>query len=146
MSAVLKEVIRPAFKIVRPDEIGEVWTFLEPWIARALETSNGEATPEATREGLENGRTSLMFFESNKGFVGIVFMFLNFPCFKIARILLAFGSDMSAMKKDFEIAEAWAKDQGCAYVEAWIATESRKRLFSRFGYEPAYTIIRKKLT
>lgn len=145
MSAVQAE--KPAFHVVKPSEIDALWPHIVVGVEKALQTSNGEATAEDTKEGLKAGRTTLLLFSSEAGWVGIVYMFLAFPRFKIARVLLAFGRHMATMAAEIEVAEAWAKDQGCKYVEAWVATESRARLFARLGYaERPYTIIRKRLT
>lgn len=145
MSAVLQDDVSPAYRVIAPKDIDSIWEYIKSGIERSLETSNGEATAEDTRLGLVAGRTQLILFESDSGWCGVVFMFLAFPRFKIARVLLAFGREMSTMRNEFQEAELWAKSQGCRYVEAWVASPSRERLFARFGYQPSYRIIRKAL-
>ena len=131
--------------LVAPGAIDSVWELIAPGIEKALATSNGEATVEDTRAGLRAGRTQLMMLWQDGASLGIVFMMLNFPQYKIARVLLAFGENMRLLADGMKAAEAWAKDQGCEYIEGWVASRSRERLFARFGYKPTYTILRKAL-
>ena len=92
------------------------------------------------------GRTQLMLFGQGGDAFGVIFQLLQFPRCKIARILLAFGRGMGNMRTAFIEAEKWASNQGCAFVEAWVGTKSRARLFARFGYnDTPYVIIRKDL-
>ena len=137
--------IAPPYYQVEPDEIDTIWPDIRPEIERALETSNGEATAEDTRLGLVRGSTKLILFPSETAAFGVVWQMLAFPKYKIARVLLAFGKNMPAVARAIETAEQWGKSQGAKYVEAWVATDSRVRLFKRFGYERTYTIIRKEL-
>lgn len=132
-------------QIVDPSAIDAIWPFVRDGVARALESSEGEATPEDTRKGLVAGRTRLMLMQDGEANLGVVFMILDFPRMRIARVLLAFGNRMAWLRDAMEVGEQWAKSQGCSAVEGWVATESRARLFSRWGYTPSYTIIRKRL-
>ena len=136
---------RPSFYILRPEEVDQVWSLIAPGVARALETSDGETDLESTRAALATGRTTLMLFGGEDSYFGVIFQFLTFPKAKVFRIILAFGKRMEDQRKAFAEAEAWAKRQGCKWVEAWVATESRVRLFGRYGYRPRYTVIRKEL-
>lgn len=136
---------RPTFYLLRPDEIDQVWELVVPGIARALATSDGEATVEDTKAGLLAGTTQMMLFGGESSWFGVVFQMLAFPQAKIARVLLAFGKNMAEQRQAMESAEAWAKGQGCKWVEAWVATESRVRMFGRYGYKPRYAILRKEL-
>lgn len=122
-----------------------MWPHVEGGIARALEGANGEATPQDTKAGLLAGRTHLAVLWREGSVLGVVFTFLNFPQFRIARVLLLFGHGMAGLAEVMERAEQWAKDRGCQYVEGWVATGSRERLFSRFGYRRTYRILRKPL-
>lgn len=131
--------------LVPPADIEKVWPHVAPGIAEALESSNGEASVEDTKVGLVAGRTQLLLMEDGGSTLGVVFMFLNFPQFKIARVLLLFGEGMERLRGVMAAAETWGKSNGCRYVEAWVASESRERLFGRFGYEPTYRIVRKSL-
>ena len=144
MSAVLNPL--PTFSIIPKESIDALWPAVRGDIARALATSNGEATVDDTLLGLRRGATSLMLFFDGDAYFGVVCQFLVFPQFKIARVLPAFGKNMRQVDYAIEEAEKWAKTQGCKCIEAWVATQSRVRLFSRFGYEPTYTIVRKDLT
>lgn len=123
-----------------------MWEHIEPGIIEALSTANGEATAQDTKAGLQSGRTQLMLMRDGSGHAGVVFQFLNFPRFKIARVLLLFGGHVLYLREVIEGAERWARDEGCRYVEGWVATQSRVRLFARLGYSDAYTIVRKVLT
>jgi hypothetical protein len=132
---------------VPPEHIAAVWPAIEAGVVRALETARGEATAADVRAGLEAGRSQLMLFTEGAEAFGIIFQILQFPRFKFARIGLAFGRGMSNMREAFEQAELWAANQGCAHVEAWVATKARARLFARFGYDDRpYVIIRKDLS
>lgn len=128
-----------------PNQIESVWKDISPGITRALDTASGEATPEDTKLGLVAGRTQLLMMWDGPAVLGVVFQILSFPRYKIARVLVAFGKDMRALERAIRSAEAWGKEQGCEYVEGWVATRSRERLFARFGYSRAYTIIRRRL-
>lgn len=133
------------WQLIDREKIPEVWPNISAGIERALLTSNGEATPEDTRDGLAAGRTQLALLNDGEGVLGVVFMILAFPRYKIARVLLLFGTGMKHLRNAIRLGEQWAKSQGCRYVEAWVATQSRARLFSRFGYGPAYAVLRRPL-
>lgn len=143
MSAVPK--FAPYFRVAKPSEIEGLWPIIEGGIARALDVSDGESTVEDTREGLIAGRTSLGVMQADGALLGVVFKILAFDRFKVARILLAFGRDMAALRTVMEAGERWALEQGCSYVEGWAGTPSRARLFGRFGYGQRYIVVRKKL-
>lgn len=144
MSALPKP-IESEFHVVAPKDIEGMWPLVENGIARALATSNGEGTVEDTKKGLLAGRTKLMVLWEGDSVLGAVFMLLDFPRYRIARVLLLFGQGMEALREVMESGEKWAKSQGCRYVEGWVASPSRERLFSRFGYRPTYRILRKEL-
>lgn len=135
----------PTFDVVPPGEIDAIWPLIAGGVERALASADGEATVEDTRAGLLAGRTQLAIIVSKRSLLGIVFMFLNFPRYKIARILLAFGHDMEGAREAMDCGERWAKEQGCRYCEAWVSTAARERMFGRYGYKPAYRILRKAL-
>jgi hypothetical protein len=126
-------------------QIGEVWPLIEKGIEDALETSEGESTPAQVKQGLEAGRTRLVMLQRNKSYFGMVIVLLDFPQFRIARILLGFGRGICVEKSEWSLLEGWARENGCACLEAWVATESRARMFRRFGFEKTYQIIRSKL-
>ena len=144
--SVVEKPVQKAWVLVTPEAIDSIWELVKPGIENALATSNGEGTAEDTRLGLVAGRTRLMMLWKDGASLGIVFMFLNFPRFKIARVLLLFGENMRLLVDGMNAAETWAKEQGCKLIEGWVATESRQRLFSLYGYKPTYTILRKALT
>lgn len=134
------------FFVVPPPQIEVVWPKIEDGIADALSTSRGEATVEDTKDGLLNGRTTLlMLVEDGVAAAGLVVGLYNFPRFKIARILLLFGSGLDKMDEAIQHGEEWARAQGCKCIEGWVATQSRIKLFSRFGFEPIYEVLRKEL-
>ena len=134
------------FIIVPPDRIEEVWPIVASGIARAIDSADGEATVEDTMMELKLGRSSLVLLESDKGAVcGMVILFCNFPQYRICRVLLAFGRNIAGdpdLEAEFE---AWAAARGAKYIEAWVSTDSRARLFKRHGYQPAYQVIRKEI-
>jgi hypothetical protein len=141
----MTQTIAPPFYEVEPEEFDLIWDDIRPEIVRALATSNGEGTPEDCLEGLKAGRTKMLLFPSETAQFGVVIQFLNFPRMKIVRVLLAFGKNMRDVGHAIQEAEEWCRQQGCKAVEAWVATDSRVRLFSRIGYKRRYTIIRKEL-
>lgn len=136
---------RIVYGLVNARDIDAIWPSIKAGVELALQTSDGEATAEDTRAGLKAGRSQLLLMERAGSKVGVVFMLLDFPQFKIARVLLAFGRDMAAVRDLMQHAESWAQAQGCRYIEGWVASAGRLRLFSRFGYHKRYTIIRKPL-
>jgi len=138
-------VIVPPYYQVEPEEIDRIWGDIKVDIERALATSHGEGTAEHIRMGLKRGTSKLILFPSDTAAFGVVYQMLGFPNYKIARVMLAFGKNMKDVSVAIETAEQWGKEQGAKYVEAWVATESRVRLFKRFGYDKTYTIIRKEL-
>lgn len=144
MSAVLKEA-QGRWDLVAPSEIEALWPSVVTGISEALGTSNGEATAEDTKAGLIAGRTRLLLMNQNGGFVGAVLQILSFPRYKNARVFLAFGHGMDDVREVMASAEAWLKKEGCKFIEAWVSTESRARLFARHGYKKTYTIVRKPL-
>lgn len=128
--------------LVTSDRIESMWPQIEAGISRALKSSSGESTVEDTKAGLLSGRTRLLMFGEA---LGVVLMMISFPRYKVARVLLMFGKGIAVAKGALEEAERWAKDQGCSYVEGWVSSASRSRLFGRYGYEPTYLILRKGL-
>lgn len=146
MSAVLSPLDDAVWTIVPAKDIEAVWPHVRAGVEQALERCHGEATEADTKAYLLAGRTHLALLSRGDSTVGIVFMFIYHPRYKIARVLLLFGERMSGLAELMESAERWAKSQGCRYVEGWVGSRSRERLFSRFGYEDTYTILRKELT
>ncbi len=141
----VNETLTDEFAVLTPDEVAEVWPYVEGGVERALATSDGEATVGDTLSGLVGGRTKLALLRRDGALLGVVFQFLAFPRYRIARILLAFGRDMKGVADVIERAEAYAHDNGCRYVEGWVATSGRERLFAKFGYERQYVIVRKRV-
>lgn len=139
-------LVTDEFSVLTPDEVAEVWPYVEGGIARALETSQGEADSAATLAGLLGGRLKLALLRRDGALLGVVFQFLAFPKYRIARILLAFGRDMEGLRDVIERAEGYAFQNGCRAIEGWVASSSRERLFGKFGYQRAYVIVRKELT
>lgn len=131
--------------VVPKEEIERVWPQVQDGIASALETSCGEATVEDTKIGLIAGRTILLLLYKGESYFGMVVGLYNFPKFKIARVLLGFGTRICCEKDEWELARTWAREQGCKCIEAWVATESRARMFRRFGFRKTYQIIRSEL-
>ena len=127
------------------DKIDEVWPLIVGGITRALKTSNGESSPEQTKQGLKSGATQLLYLEKNNSYFGMVVGLYNFPNYKIARVLLGFGKGIILEREEWREAENWARSMGCACFEAWVATESRARMFARFGFKKTYQIIRSEL-
>ena len=138
-------VIAPPYYQVEPEEIDTIWDDIKPEIERALATAHGEGDAGHIRMGLLRGSSKLILFPSGNGAFGVVYQMLRFPNYQIARVMLAFGKNMKDVAAAIESAEQWGKAQGARYVEAWVANDSRVRLFKRFGYDKTYTIIRKEL-
>lgn len=146
MSAVLKPEARSwSWSTVEPSEVDKLWPLIEASVAKALESSNGEANAEDVRAALIEGNSRLIVMHEGGAMLGIVFAFLDFPRYRIARVLLLFGKGMRFLEPAMASAESWAKEQGCTYIEGWVSSGSRSRLFSRFGFLPSYTILRKPL-
>jgi hypothetical protein len=137
--------IAPPFYIVEPEDLGTIWEHVRPALDCAISLARGEATADDFLAGLKAGRTKMILFPSETAEFGIIMQFVQFPRYKVARILLAFGRGMRDVGDAMIECEAWFKSQGCRAVDAWCATDSRVRLFKRFGYGKAYTIIRKEL-
>lgn len=144
MSAVLAEV-RPHWIVLKPVDIETVWPNVVNGVISALETSNGEGTVQDTKDGLLAGRTQLGILDNPANPIGVVFSIIAYPKYKVARVYLMFGKGTLENKIALEEGEALFREWGCKYVEAWVATKSRERLFERLGYLPAYTILRKPL-
>lgn len=140
----MKTIAAPYYE-VEPDEFDLIWPDIRPEIVRALETCDGEAGPEDILAGLKRGTSKMLLFKRGEGHFGCVYQMLAFPRFKVARVHLAFGKNMRDVAQAIEAAEQWGKSQGCKYVEGFVATDSRVRLFSRFGYRKTYTVVRKEL-
>lgn len=134
------------FFVVQPSQIEVVWPKIEDGVADAVSVSHGEGTVDDVKAGLLNGATTLlMLVDDGVAAAGIVVGLYNFPQFKIARVLLLFGSGLDKMDEAVKRAEDWARSNGCKCVEGWVATQSRIKLFSKFGYKPVYEILRKEL-
>lgn len=145
MSAI--EQIAP-IRVVRVDELPEVWPLIEHSVRRVLSLAGGATwvTPQSTLKALREEKTFLLLFAAHGTKLGIIIEFVQLPGYKLARVLFAFGREMGQLVEEIAIAEEWVKQQGCKYIDASVRTESRARLFSRFGYKPAYTMLRKELT
>lgn len=145
MSAI--EQIAP-IRVVPVDELPEVWPRIENAVRAVLSLAGGHSwvTPESTLKALQAEKTFLLLFAARGTELGIVIEFIQMPNYKLARVLFAFGREMGQLVDEIAIAEEWVKLQGCKYIDASVRTESRVRLFSRFGYKPAYTMLRKELT
>jgi hypothetical protein len=125
--------------------IDKIWPLLRAGIESALETSHEECTIDDIYEGIKLGRTIVLYVAEKQSYFGMVIGMYNFPRYKIARVLLGFGKNICKEKASWEIVEDWARQNGCKYIEAWVATESRAKLFSRFGFKKTYQIVRSVL-
>lgn len=132
-------------RVVTIDELPQVWVRVSPTIREIL--SLAADTPWVTADtvyaSLLNGKTYLLLCDGHAGEYGVIVSFSQMPTYKVGRVMFAFGVGMR--EEDSEVFDKWMKMQGCKYVEASVRTESRQRLFGRFGYKYEYTMLRKEL-
>lgn len=133
-------------RVVPVSELLSVWIRVKPTIERilALAVDAPWVTPDAVYKSLAAEKSFLLLCDGHDGEYGVVVSFSALPTYKVGRISFAFGRGMR--KEDAEVFHAWMKQQGCKYVEASVRTESRQRLFNRFGYRYEYTMLRKDLS
>lgn len=133
-------------RVVPISELPVVWARVRPSVCKVLTLMKDApwATPALTLKKLLEEKTFLVLCDGPKGEYGVIVAFSQLPTYKVGRILHAFGKGMR--KNDVDVFHQWMKLQGCKYVEATVRTESRQRLFKRFGYDYEYTLLRKDLT
>lgn len=104
-----------------------------------------ESTLEDVQEGLLAGRLRLLLLRNEPSQMGAVVCIVKFHRCSVLRVLYAFGRGMQDLRPAMDAAEAWAKGQGCKYMEGYVPTRSRERLFQKFGYSRKYAVLRKSL-
>jgi hypothetical protein len=123
------------------------WTKAEPFIAKAVERSRGRWTIGHVYNQAINGHTQLWFaFDEDKEIRGVgITGFMHYPGQTNLCVHWLGGTMFEEwfwpMINRFE---DWAKDNGCAAVEA-VARHGFWKFMSQAGYERLYTTYHKDL-
>jgi hypothetical protein len=130
---------------VNPIFIHRLWPDVKPMLDKAMEHSAGEYDTEQLKVMLVNGSQTLLVAEDEGKIYGAAtIVFENYPNDRIA-FITSIGGKMLANKNIWNQYEAWCKANGCTKTRGY-AFEAVARLWKkRFGMEPTYIIVEKKL-
>lgn len=123
------------------------WPFAEPYIKRALDHASGELTPADLKEGCLSRAIQLWLISREKRIFGaITTEIVVYPQRKHCRIITLAGNDFESWVPLADtILDAWAAEQGCVAMEAYV----RKGFVSKLaplGYRHKYSVVVKGLS
>lgn len=133
------------FSQIPSNRLSEVWGALLPYIERALQYSDDESEPEDLYVSIALGDMQLWAVHEGTDTKAVgVTMLVDFPNYRICRIVLFAGNGLKDMLPLLPKFEQWAISQGCAKID-WQGRKGFERIMQRYGYEPTYVVMRKHL-
>ena len=131
---------------VPPSKIGEVWSYILPWVASATADTGDWWQPEDVRGNIEAGRMTLWIISDGIDPLGIVATeFEQAAQHKICVVALCAGREQSRWLHLLTEIENWALDAGCSEIQVRGRAGWVRRLKS-LGFTERYIAIGKPLT
>lgn len=118
-----------------------MWPIAYPFLEPAIKRTGGRLDEATIFKGLMTGELVLWMIFRGGPFAALVTQVFDWPSgLRVARCLLAGGTDHADWYKHFDVVEVWAKEQGCTILEAWgrpgwEKSLSRERGWRRTGVE-----------
>lgn len=147
MSAVPKPFPQPFLMQGIPSHaVPHFWQFALPYVKRALDHASGELTPEDIKQGcLSRGIQLWLISREKRIFGAITTEIVVYPQRKHCRVITLAGSDFDSW---VHVADAtlcaWAKEQGCDALEAYVRKGFVNRL-SALRFRHKYSVVVKGL-
>jgi|TARA_R100001530_G_scaffold102711_1_gene71472 hypothetical protein len=133
-------------QVVGPDQIHRLWSEVEDWLDKSLQTGSGECTIEQLKALLVRGAQVLLVAtcEDDKLTGAMAVEFCNYPNERVM-FINALGGKGVVNEQTFSQVEDWAKLQGATKVIAW-AKESQAKLYKqRTGFINERYVVEKKI-
>jgi len=144
MNTEVMEAVKFQIRGIPAPLIDKMWIYAEPYIKRALDHTSGELLHTDLKQSCKNRDAQLWLITQNDRVVAAVTTeIVNYPQRKHCRIITMGGS---AAQEWAEIVDktimAWAKEQGCIALEAFVRRGFVKKL-ENFGYQHKYSVVTK---
>jgi hypothetical protein len=127
--------------------IEKVWPLAEPYVKRGLEHSYGEVSHlDLKRQCLERDGQLWVAYKKSGRIVGAgTTEIVQYPQMKVCRIITLAGSEFDEwMEMSHQIIEAWALEQGCDGIEAFVRRGFVPKL-KDIGYQFRYAWLHKRI-
>jgi hypothetical protein len=125
------------------DRVLPVWESVQDKVAKAVEYAKGELTVDDVLTYLQLGLMQLFTFTGEVD-ITMVTELVQYPQYKVVRVVALSGKNLASMAKVHDYMDEWAVANGAIYFEAGVR-DSMARHCRQLGYEPVYTIIRRKV-
>lgn len=124
------------------DNLDQIWHEAAPMLQRAIDHNRGEFHLDDIRTLIEGRLCTLWCIANPKGelVAAVVVEVVNYPRFKVMRILLVGGEESKSWKDLWPALEHYARVNGCAHIEAF-TRPGMERLFGLTGMKRVYTVI-----
>lgn len=123
--------------------LDDVWPTVAPLLARAVACNRGEASIDQVRAQVVYGQAELLVAQGDDGAAlgAAIVQFVSHPGYRVANVSYLAGRTSPAM---FEELKRWCRSMGASKLQG-IGSEATARLWSRYGFEKAYVIVRADL-
>ncbi len=122
------------------------WKLSEPYVKRALDHTTGELTPADIKSLCKDRLVQLWLISEGERVIGcFTTEIVNYPQKRHARIITIGGSRMKdwALQMDIIVC-GWAKENGCAAVEAFVR-KGFVPILANLGGKHQYSVVVKEL-
>lgn len=123
------------------------WSLAEPYVKRALDRTSGEFLPADLKMLCKDKVIQLWLVSENERVIGAVTTeIVVYPNRKHCRVITLAGSKAPEWTGDLDIILCgWAKEQGCAAIEAFVR-KGYVPVLANYGYTHKYSAVFKEVT
>lgn len=130
---------------VVPQAVDALQPAMDELLERLVEQVHGEYTKEDIILMLQLGRIHSVFIHQGGEVLGLVIMeLLQYPQFQVLNVIGVVGKNIKIWKKLDGLLDKIAADRDCMFIEGR-TRPGMVKLCAEFGYEPLYTLIRRKV-
>lgn len=131
-----------SFIHIDPRFLDRVWPEVAPILERAIAQSHGEHTIDQLRAEIAFGGSHLLVQSDGEAVIAAATVqFKQYPNFRTAWVSYLAGKTSD---EAWSVLKQWAIDHGASYIES-LCGPAQARLFSHYGFEEAYRLVRCKL-
>lgn len=122
--------------------VDRFWKYAEPYVKRALDHTSGEFTPTDIRDYCRNQVIQLWLIAEGERVIGACTTeIVVYPQRKHCRVVTLGGTKAPEWTSLLDtILAAWAKEQGCVAMEAFVR-KGYVPVLGKYGYKPKYTAL-----
>jgi hypothetical protein len=127
------------------NSIDFVWELIAPYLADAVNYSDGKYSLEGVKKMIRD-RQAFLFFVSNKtGVMGVLVLRINeYECSRRACLFLLGGKSLDEWMEFFEQIKKWVMQADCDAIELF-GRPGWERKLEKFGFEKTHVLLRLNL-